>query len=322
MQISHIKQYKNEYLIRIHKMVEQNKLQKLLEIMVFLSSGIKYTLEEIAERFEMSERTTRRYIQTFRDAGFIIPKPENGRYYIDKNSPYFKEISELLHFSKEEAVILQKAIHSVSDENLLKRNLVKKLYALYDFDRVVDTVVKEKHSVNIHQLIQAIKYKNKVILHDYLSANSKQQKDRIVEPFDFTNNYIATWAYDIEAGCCKTFKNTRIASVQILPEPWEHRTDHQTCPMDVFRISSEEKIDVKLRLSIRATELLQEEYPLSEQYITQINSEQFVFEAPVSSFKGVGRFIMGLCDEIDVMYPQELKNYIRKKAEKILIVSS
>ena len=299
-------------------MIEHNKLQKLLELMVFLSSGIKYTIEEIAERFDMSDRTARRYIQTFRDAGFIIPKPENGRYHIDKNSPYFKEISELLHFSKEEAVILQKAIHSVSNENLLKRNLVKKLYALYDFERVADTVVKEKYSANIHQLMLSIKYKNKIILHNYLSANSKQQKDRIVEPFDFTDNYIAIWAYDIEAGYCKTFKNTRIASVQILPELWENEKDHKKRSIDVFRMSYEEKINVKLLLSIRAAELLQEEYPLSEQYITQINKQQFEFEAPVSGFNGVGRFVMGLCDEIEVIYPEALKEFIRKKAIKII----
>lgn len=300
-------------------MIEQGKLQKLLEIMVFLSSGIRYALGEIAERFEMSERTAYRYIQTFRDAGFIIPKPKNGRYHIDKNSPYFKEISELLHFSKEEAVILQKAIHSISDENLLKQNLIKKLYALYDFDRVPNTVVKAEHSANIHTLMQAIKEKKKVILRRYLSANSKQLKDRVVEPFDFTTNYIAIWAYDVADGCCKTFKNTRIASVQILPKPWEHKEEHKTLPIDVFRISSEEKIDIKLQLSIRAAELLQEEYPLSEQYITQINNEQFIFEAPVSSFNGVGRFIMGLCDEIEVIYPRSLKDFIKNKAKNIYL---
>lgn len=303
-------------------MIEQNKLQKLLEIIVFLSSGLKYTLKEIAERFEMSERTTYRYLQTFRDAGFIVPKPENGRYYIDKNTPYFKEISELLHFSREEAQILQKTIHSISEENLLKQNLVKKLYALYDFDRVADTVVKKEYSVNIHNLLQAIKSKSRVILHGYLSANSKKRKDRIVEPFDFTNNYIATWAYDVEDGCCKTFKNTRIASVQILPEPWKYKEKHKTLPMDVFRISSKEKTDIKLKLSIRAAELLQEEYPLSEEYITQIEDKHFVFEAPVSNFNGVGRFIMGLCDEIEIIHPQSLKDFIKNKAKKILTVNS
>lgn len=299
-------------------MHEQNKLQKLLEMLIFLSSGIRYTLPEIAERFDMSERTAFRYIQTFRDAGFVIPKPTEGRYFIDKNSAYFKEISELLHFSKEEAVILQRAIHSVSDENLLKRNLIKKLYALYDFDRVVDTVVKPEHSANIHELLKAIRYKNKVILRDYSSARSQQQKDRLIEPFDFTTNYIAIWAYDIEDNCCKTFKNTRIASVQILPEPWENEKKHRIIPIDVFRISSNEKIPVKLILTIRAAGLLQEEYPLAENYITRKSKRQFVFEAPVSGFEGVGRFIMGLSDEIQIVFPEKLKNYIKNKAQKIL----
>lgn len=303
-------------------MIEHNKLQRMLELMIFLSSGIKYTLEEISERFQMSERTIHRYIQTFREAGFIIPRPENGRYHIDKKTPYFKDISELLHFSREEAYILQKAIHSICDENLLKINLINKLYSLYDFERVVDTVVKKEYSVNIHSIIGAIKSRSKVILHGYLSANSKQQKNRIIEPFDFTSNYVSTWAYDIEDGCCKTFKNTRISSVQILSEHWEHEQFHKKSPIDVFRIVSEEKIDVKLLLSIRAVGLLREEYPLSEQYITQINSTQFVFEAPVSNYNGVGRFIMGLSDEIKVIYPESLKIFLHKKAENIITVTS
>ena len=299
-------------------MHEQNKLQKLLEMLTFLSSGIRYSLPEIAERFDMSERTAFRYIQTFRHAGFVIPKPTDGRYFIDKNSAYFKEISELLHFSKEEALILQRAIHSVNDENLLKKNLIKKLYALYDFDRVVDTVVNPEHSANIHELLKAIRYKNKVILKGYSSANSQQQKDRLVEPFDFTTNYVATWAFDLEDRICKTFKNTRISSVQVLPEPWENEKNHHILPIDVFRISSEEKIQVKLILTIRAAELLQEEYPLAENYITQISEHRFVFEAPVSGFEGIGRFVMGLCDEIEIVFPDTLKKYIEQKAKKIL----
>lgn len=299
-------------------MSTQTKLRKLLELMLFLSNGIRYSREEIANRLNIDERSVYRYIANLRDVGFIIPSPKNGRYYIDKNTPYFKEISELLHFSKEEAVILQNAIHSISDENLLKQNLVKKLYALYDFKRVPDTIVKPEHSANIHELIKAIKYKNKVILRGYLSANSKQQRDRIVEPFDFTTNYIATWAYDLEAKACKTFKNTRISSVQMLPEPWENTDKHHALPMDVFRISSAEKTDIKLQLSVRAAELLREEYPIAEQYIKQLDDKHFTFEAPVSNFDGVGRFVMGLCNEIRVVYPNDLKEFIRNKAKNIL----
>lgn len=293
-------------------------MQRVLELMLYLSSGIRHSLSEIAGRFDISERTAFRYIQTFRDAGFILPKPRDGLYYIDKDSPYFMEISELLHFSKEEAAILQKAIHSISDENLLKKNLVKKLYALYDFDRVADTIVKEKHSENIHQLMRAMRGKNKVILRGYLSANSRDLKDRLVEPFGFTTNYIATWAYDPEDQCCKTFKNTRIHSVEVLPERWENEPLHERLPMDVFRISSKEQRPVKLKLSIRAAELLAEEYPLSEEYIHPVSNSEFIFEAPVCSFEGAGRFVLGLCYEVEVLEPESFKQFLKEKANKFI----
>lgn len=279
--------------------------------MIYLSSGLRYSQHEIAGRFGVSGRTVFRDIKDLREVGFIIPEPVNGRYYIDKNTPYFKEISELLHFSKEEAHILQNAIHSVSDENLLKRNLIKKLYALYDFDRVANTIVKPQHSANIHELIKAIKYKNKVILRGYFSANSGEMKDRMVEPFDFTTNYVATWAFDMEDHCCKTFKNARITSVQPLPEPWENEKAHKAVPIDVFRISSDKRIKVRLNLSMRATELLKEEYPLSEEFICLLSDEQSVFETEVAGFEGVGRFVLGLINEIEIVYPDSLKDYLK-----------
>ncbi|HPE86492.1 MAG: transcriptional regulator [Bacteroidales bacterium] len=299
-------------------MNEQPKLHLLLEMLLFLSSGLRYTIEEIAERFDISVRTAYRYISTFRDAGFIIPKPRRGYYAIDKTSPYFREISELLHFSREEAVILQKAIHSIDNENLLKQNLIHKLYALYDFNRVANTIVKKAYSENIHQLIQAIKHKNQVILKEYLSANSNEARDRLVEPFDFTTNYVATWAYDIQSKCCKTFKNTRIKSVRVLAEPWQHAVKHKKMPIDVFRISSNRQIQVTLKLSIRACELLKEEYPLAEEYIIPVNERQFLFTTRVCSFDGIGRFVMGLHDEIEVIEPEDFKQFLKTHAKKIL----
>lgn len=294
----------------------------MLEIMMYLSSGIRRSVNELCDRFDISERTAFRYLQTFRDAGFIISRPSNGLYQIDKDSPYFREISELLHFSKEEAFILQRAIHAISDENLLKQKLVAKLYALYDFDRVADTIVNEELSENIHNLMRAIRYKRKVILKGYQSANSNGTKDRLVEPFEFTTNYVSTWAYDTADGCCKTFKNTRIASVQVLDEACSHGAEHATLPMDVFRISAAEQVWVKLELSIRACELLKEEYPLAENYISELGAGRFLFCAPVSGFEGVGRFVMGLASEIRIVEPPELKEFIQTKAKNLLAAIS
>lgn len=298
--------------------MEHSKLQQLLEMLLYLSSGIKRSKLEVMERFSITERTFYRYIDTFRTVGFIVPRPKDGYYYIDKESPYFNEIDELLHFSKEEASILQKAIHSIDNQNLLKQNLVQKLYALYDFDRVADTIVKQEHSDHIHQLIHAIKKKRRVVLHNYQSANSDQVSDRIVEPFDFTTNYIATWAYDIASGVCKTFRNTRLSSVEVLNDVWEFEDEHHSLPMDIFRFSAAESLPIHLVMTMRAADLLKEEYPLSEQYITPIDNHAFELKTEVCSLEGVGRFVLGLIEEIDVISPPELVDFLKNKVRKIL----
>lgn len=73
------------------KMTRPSKLQKILELLMLLSGGIRYTQREIAERLDISGRSVFRYIGELRQVGFIIPPPKNGRYYIDKQSPYFRE---------------------------------------------------------------------------------------------------------------------------------------------------------------------------------------------------------------------------------------
>ena len=36
----------------------------------------------------------------------------------------------------------------------------------------------------------------------------------------------------------------------------------------------------------------------------------YIFKGPVNGFKGVGRFIMGLIDEVVVVNPRALKDYL------------
>ncbi len=294
-------------------MPDQPRLIKLLKMIMLLSSGIKYSIDQICDRLELSERTARRYIRTIRDAGFILPRPVDGLYYIDKQSPYFKELSQLIHFSREEAQILYQAIHAISSENVIKQNLVQKLYALYKVPAVARVLVNRQHSQNINLLIKAIEQKRKVILKGYQSANSNKQSDRLVEPYKFNTNYISVWAFDIEDQRNKIFKNSRISYVYLLNEKWSFQNKHKEAELDHFRMSSNKKIKVKLILSLRACELLKEEYPLAKPFIKKIDSTKYQYEAKVYSFDGVGRFITGLCDEIIIQEPEELKIFVKGK---------
>jgi predicted DNA-binding transcriptional regulator YafY len=294
--------------------MDQPKIERLLRLMKMLTGNVTYSVGELADRLDMSVRTIYRYIDTFREAGFIVKK-RGDVFRLDKSSPYFKDISQLIHFTEEEAYILKSAIESIDESNLLKQNLKKKLYTVYDYKILADTVVHGKDAKNVNLLIEAIENEKQVLLCNYSSANSETIRDRLVEPFAFTTNYIQMWAYDVEDRMNKLFKIKRIEGVQLLQQAWQFAAEHARGNMDIFRISSFVQIPVKLKLNLRAANLLTEEYPLSEKYLTKISDNEWILETEVCSFEGVGRFVMGLLQDIEILETEDLKNFIRKKLQ-------
>ena len=129
--------------------MDQPKIERMLRLMKMLTANTSYSVDEMAERLDMSRRTIYRYIDTFREAGFVIKKSGNC-IRLDKESPHFKDISQLVHFTEEEAVILKRAIESIDDTNLLKQNLKSKLYSIYDNKILADTIVRGSNATTVH----------------------------------------------------------------------------------------------------------------------------------------------------------------------------
>ena len=292
--------------------MDQPKVDRMLRVMKLLTANNRFTISEIAQRLETSDRTVYRYIDTFRDAGFVVKK-DYDIYKLDKSSPHFKEINDLLHFSEEEAYILKTAIESIDETNVIKENLKKKLYTLYNYKILAESVVKGKTAQNVNELVKAIEQKKQVNLAHYCSANSKDIRDRIVEPFAFTTNYIQIWAYEPSTGQNKTFKVSRIGEVLDLKTPWQNEQKHEQGFIDIFRMNSLERYSIKLKLSLRAASLLKEEYPLAEKQLTKLTSNIWILETEVCSFEGVGRFVLGLMDEIEIISSNEFKEFIALK---------
>lgn len=296
--------------------MDQPKIERMLRLMKMLTANVEYSVDDIAARLDMSRRTIYRYIDTFRDAGFVIKK--SGQCIrLDKESPHFKDISQLVHFTEEEAVILKSAIESIDDTNLLKQNLKRKLYAVYDNKTLADTVVKGKNAPNIRNLIEAIEEERQVILHGYQSAHGSAVRDRRVEPFAFTTNYVQVWCYDAEDGRCKLFKSSRIGSVELTETPWEHKADHQEGFIDIFRLHGENaRTRVQLELGLLAYNLLVEEYPLAERDLKPLGEGRWLLDTEVAGMAGVGRFVVGLLDDIRIIDSPELKAYLKEYMAK------
>lgn len=294
--------------------MDQPKIERVLRLMMMLTSNNRYTIEELSDKLETSPRTVYRYLDTFKEAGFVVSK--KGNYFrLDKKSRYFKDISQLVHFTEEEAYILNSAIESLDPTNAIKQNLKAKLASIYDFKMLAECVVKGENARNVNSIIEAIENKKQIILKNYTSAHSKKVSDRIVEPLSFTTNYIQVWAYELSSGKNKLFKLSRIGKVEILDKDWEYEMEHQEGLMDLFRINSFEQIPVKLKLGLRAASLLVEEYPLGEKYLSPLpyDPSYFILDTWVCGYEGIGRFVLGLLDDIEILEGEGLKQFLKER---------
>ena len=294
--------------------MDQPKIERLLRLMMMLTANNRYSVEELADRLETSPRTIYRYIDTFKEAGFLITK-KGDCFRIDKKSKYFKDISQLVHFTEEEAYILNSAIESIDPTNVIKQNLKAKLASVYDFKMLSECVVKGENARNVNSLIEAIENRKQVVLKDYTSGHSKKVSDRLIEPLSFTTNYIQVWGYEVSSGKNKLFKLSRIGSVEVLEDDWAFENEHSVGMMDIFRITSFEQIPIKLKLGLMASSLLVEEYPLAEKYLSPApdDSNSHILDIKVCGYEGVGRFVLGLLDDIEILQGDGLKEFLRER---------
>jgi hypothetical protein len=77
-------------------------------------------------------------------------------------------------------------------------------------------------------------------------------------------------------------------------------------------------IPVKLELSLRAKNLLVEEFPLAESGV-RLEDGKWFYEGMVGHLEGVGRFCIGLAGDVKVVDSPELTDYIKQFVNDNLI---
>ncbi len=177
--------------------------------------------------------------------------------------------------------------------------------------------MSSKNARNVHQLTKALENKSQVILKNYSSAHGNDIRDRHVEPFAFTTNYVQVWCYCTDEQKNKLFKVSRIGSVEPLPSAWQYEPYHKSGFIDIFRMNSHETKEVKLKLGLRSANLLVEEFPLAAKHLVALPNNEWLFETQVCSYEGVGRFVMGLLDDIQIIDSPEFEKHIAMHLKNI-----
>jgi predicted DNA-binding transcriptional regulator YafY len=298
--------------------MDHGRIVRLLKLMELLSSNVDYTIQELMDRLETSRRSVFRYIDSLKVAGFTMKKKGTSVHKLLTNSCHKIELSQLIHLSDEEAYLLHNLIGALTSDCQVAINLEKKLTALFDATSVTEIIGNKVAGENIMRLRQAIDEKKQVTLVGYESGNTMSISDRLVEPIKFSTNYTDVYAYEVATGITKVFKISRISQVEVSLTDWQHEHQHGKIETDCFRMSGNEDIPVTLKMTLKAKNLLIEEYPLSSKYIS-FDGEHWWFKGNVKELAGVGRFTLGLADQITVTDTPVLKDYIRRFTQEHIL---
>lgn len=289
--------------------MEQPKIEKIFNLIRMMSGKKTFTVGELAEKMDTSYRSIYRYIDTFRSVGFVVEKIQGSTYRIIKMPQSFKSFDKLVYFTEEEAAVINSLIENLEETNSFKTTLRKKLSAVYDRTDILNATPKHPTAIKLFALNDSMDKKKRVVLKSYESAHSGTVLDRTVEPYRYTEGCMAIWAYDVENKDCRIFKVSRIGKVQITDIDWQNESEHRDGFVDAFRMAGTERYHVRLELSLRAKNLLAEEFPLAVKDI-RMENDKWIYEGDVTHMAGIGRFVIGLIRDIRILESDELRSYI------------
>lgn len=162
---------------------------------------------------------------------------------------------------------------------------------------------------------KAIVEKKCVCLKRYSSASGI--RDRRVEPFKVTGGGKFVWCYDLEGLKSKQYSISRAADILLLNESWTHQREHKSLDTDIFNWSGDKAMHIELQMDNMACNILKDEYPQSEKYLTSINGgDAWILSADVFRCEAPGRFIIGLVDHVNILQGEELKDYVEGYIKK------
>lgn len=303
--------------IKIISYMEHASIYRIFRMLEMLGSNVDYTTPELTERLDVCERSTFRYIETLKLAGCTIIKKGKNIHKLVKIPSEGIKLEELVLISSEEAYLIHRMLRSIAGECPLVYNLELKLAAIFDAISITEIVGNKAASENIKELKKAINNQERVILMNYESGHTMQISNREVEPYGFSTNYADVYAYEIATGQNKIFKVCRIGWVKPTCHEWEHEDKHEVIAPDCFRMNGKESTSVTLKMTLLAKNLLIEEYPLSSRDLTYEDGYWWL-RTNVKSMAGVGRFYLGLSDQIEIIQSPELVSFVRNHIRKNL----
>ncbi len=287
-------------------------LKRELDVLVLLTQNCAYSVDEICQKTGISHRSLYYYLDFFRSIGFEVEK-YGAKYSITRNSEFFNQIFDKIEFTNEEALLLRKLISSQEVKNDRMKSILAKLESFYDFSQYDKEHGVQRLTRTMQRVREGMMKRRQIKIIGYSSPNSHSVTDRIVEPFIFMNNNKDVRCYEPASGKNKTFRISRMQGVEVLEEKWAHVDEHRQVYTDLFSFSGEQHYVITLHMGQLSHNLMLEEYPKSAPCFADMGNGKWLFRTEVCSYLGIGRFVLGLYDDIDVIGDDGFKDYLKEK---------
>jgi proteasome accessory factor C len=287
-------------------MYNQHRVSRIFLLLNSLRSKPAKTPRTLAGILEVSERSIYRYFDLIKSLGFEMQKDESGKFYLDT------EREEGIFFTEKEVAFLSQLLSSAGKQSTMAKSILQKIGHYSEHKMAARHIYATNLGVILERLTEAIQQKKQVMLLNYYSASSESITHRYVEPVQFTENFEAISAFEIESQSNKYFNIERISEVVVLETPMSFTSLHEFYKPDIFGFQGREMDkEIELELSLRASLLLKEEYPMSRPFIKPITqTNRYYFKAKVQTFIGAARFVRGFADDVKVLGSQEFIQFL------------
>jgi len=291
------------------------RLKKLIELL----SGSFKDIDTIARSLGVSVRSARTYISNLKKLNYeVVGGKIYGRY-----SYSIPNIPGGVPFTQQEYILLRRLLETHAKRDPLSQSILSKLFEASEEAVSAKLKFKSRLGQFVESIEKAIHEKKQIKVIAYFSYSKGTSTDRIIEPLEFSANYVMLHAYEPASKKVKDFRLDRMGGVDVLKKSFTLKNRPNIPPHDIFYFRNEKFAeDIQIEMTTGAYILLRDQFSGSIKCVTydeMNNKYPYTLMTTVHSFAVPTRFVLGLPGEVRVKGCQKFKEYIEVvKAQKWL----
>ena len=298
------------------------KLERIISMIYMLLSNEVVSATALAEKYNVSQRTIYRDIETICAAGIPVVSYQgvNGGYGIIEE--YKMDRSLLGSYDVGTLITILNSMSTVFSDDRAQET-INKLQTLQN-DQKSPSVTMDISSWPYRETLQLLRTaitEHRVVRFEYISAKN-ERVNRIVEPIQLMYKYRTWYIY----GYCRLrndyreFKVTRMGALRMMTE---HFKPHQELPnedgQETQVNSNKERIAVKLHVTVDGLARALDQFYDDERMFLEDGSLLITIHlSDASSLGWLMPIILSFGDKIRVVEPPEIRLQVKEILEKML----